>query len=291
MALTNNVTVTGTGLYASNTLESIFLRTYPAYTTNTDPRLPKYDYLAGNLTNFANAEIIVSNISLFPDPSGITVNSTVTANSLLSNVLLVPVSSTSTITLGSQAVTANITTAANVSVVKIFSNSNILLQGSVGNATITSGETLYLYPKTAFIRTIRTTSSSITANTILLPLETLDNVYIGSVLSTANVAAEIDLPNLVKVSKIFSQNSVVQVSGLTGNVTFAAGEYIEFNSRPTVGAVRVRAEVIWYEKVWTANSTLTNLTRTVGGTTNSTISGNLTAGNLISILGLQTLSS
>jgi hypothetical protein len=50
MSLTNNVTVTGTGLYRSNTRESYFLRESPGYTSNVDPRLPNYDYITSNLT-------------------------------------------------------------------------------------------------------------------------------------------------------------------------------------------------------------------------------------------------
>lgn len=208
MSLTNNVTVTGTGLYRSNTRESYFLRESPGYTSNVDPRLPNYDYITSNLTIWANAQITVSNISLFPDPGEVTANSTVTANSLLSNLLVVPVSSVSTVVLGRRVITANIANTANVKVARIFSaNGNILLSGYTANAQITAGETVYFWPRTQ------------------------------------------------------------------------------------VGAVRVKSEVIWYDHAWTSNSSLTGLVRNVGGTTNSTISGNIWAGNIISVLGLRTLNS
>ena len=208
MSLTNNVTVTGTGLYASNTRESYFLRESPGYASNVDPRLPNYDYITSNLTIWANAQITVGNISLFPDPGEVTANSTITANSLLSNLLIVPVSSTSTIVLGNKVITANIANTANVKVSRIFSaNGNILLSGFTDNAQITSGETIYFWPG------------------------------------------------------------------------------------KRVGTVRVRGEVIHYEHTWASNSSLTGLTRNVGNTTNSTVNGNIWAGNIISVLGLRTLNS
>lgn len=208
MSLTNNVVVTGTGLYASNTRESAFLQASRAYTSNVDPRLPNYDYLSSNLTIWANAQIAVNNINLFPIPSEITANSTVTANSLLSNLLVVPVSSISTVVVGRTVITANIANTANVKVARIFSaNGNILLSGYTANARITAGEFIYFYPRTQ------------------------------------------------------------------------------------VGTVRVRGEVIQYDHAWTSNSSLTGLTRNVGGTTNSTINGNIWGGNIISVLGLRTLSS
>jgi hypothetical protein len=57
------------------------------------------------------------------------------------------------------------------------------------------------------------------------------------------------------------------------------------------GAVRVKQEVILYTTRWAGNSKLAGLTRNVGNTPGATILGNLTAGNLISSLGLRTLSS
>jgi hypothetical protein len=208
MSLTNNVTVTGTGLYNSNTRESYFLRASPGYTSNVDPRLPNYDYLTSNLTIWANAQITVGNIDLFPDPGQVTANSTVTANSLLSNLLIIPVSSISTIVLGDKVITANIANTANVKVTKIFSaNGNILVSGYTNNAQITSNETIYFWPS------------------------------------------------------------------------------------KRVGTVRVRGEVIQYDHAWSSNSSLTGLSRNVGGTTNSTVNGNVTAGNIISVLGLRTLTS
>jgi hypothetical protein len=130
MTITSNVTVDGVGLYASNTRESAFLRASPSYAANVDPRLPNIAYTADVLTGWANAKIVVSDISLFPVPP-------------------------------------------------------------------------------------------------------------------------------------------------SGNV----------------GVVRIKAEVIWYSNVWSSNSTLGTLTRNVGNTPFSTISGNVATGSLISILGLRSVSS
>ncbi len=68
MAILNNVTVTGTGLYTAQTLQAEFLRGSPAYRPDVDPRLPKHDTITSNLTILANATITVSNIALFPTP-------------------------------------------------------------------------------------------------------------------------------------------------------------------------------------------------------------------------------
>ena len=281
----------GQSLYATNSIQGVFLRARPGYLPDYDPSLPKHDQLTANLTIWANAKITVSNIGRFPDPSPITANILVAAGAS-ANVLLVPVSSTQDVTVGSQAVTANITTAANATVTRVYANGNILISGSVSSTVINVDEPIYLYPRTSFIRALMTTvSNTVFGNIILLPLETVDTIVVGSVVSSSNIAQLVDMPDEVKVRKIFPANNTVQIDGITANITIPAGEYVEFNSRPTVGAVRIRGEIIWYERVWTANSTLTNLTRNVAGTTNATISGNIWAGNLVSVLGLQTVRS
>ena len=67
MDIINNVTVTGSGLWAAQTLQAEFLRASRSYNPDIDPRLPKHDVLAANLT--ANsAVIVVGNISAFPLP-------------------------------------------------------------------------------------------------------------------------------------------------------------------------------------------------------------------------------
>ena len=64
--ITNGVTVTGEGLYASNTRQSGFLRNNLAYNPDIDPRLPKHDYLATAFSN-VSVSITVNNIGLFPN--------------------------------------------------------------------------------------------------------------------------------------------------------------------------------------------------------------------------------
>ena len=62
----------------------------------------------------------------------------------------------------------------------------------------------------------------------------------------------------------------------------AAGSY---------GSIRLLFEVMLYSNVWTGNSTIGGFTRNVASTGNCVSSGNVTTGNLISILGLRTVSS
>lgn len=61
-----NLTVTGEGLYNSNTRQSGFLRDSPSYNPDIDPRLPTHDYLADEFAN-ASVSITVNNIGLFPN--------------------------------------------------------------------------------------------------------------------------------------------------------------------------------------------------------------------------------
>ena len=59
------------------------------------------------------------------------------------------------------------------------------------------------------------------------------------------------------------------------------------------GAIRLLFEVMLYSNVWTGNSTIGGFTRNVASTGNCVSSGSkrVIAGNLISILGLRTVSS
>lgn len=292
--------VSNVGLYATNTIPSAFLKASPAYTTNVDPRLPNYDFLTDNLTIWSNAEIAVSNISLFPSPSNITSNSFVYANTFYSNgapintTLLIPVSNINGLIVGDRIVTANIPSSAESTIQRVFSNASVLIQNLSSNANIqiSSGEVCYFYPKNFSYRNLKTTNSStLSANVLILVLESVDDIRIGSLAAHPNILASVTDDSVTTVKKIFRSNSSILIQNIDANLQITAGDYVEFSTRPTVGAVRVRGEVIWYEKAWTANSRLTNLTRNVGGTINSTINGNIQAGNLVSILGLQSVSS
>jgi hypothetical protein len=57
------------------------------------------------------------------------------------------------------------------------------------------------------------------------------------------------------------------------------------------GSIRLLFEVMLYSNVWTGNSTIGGFTRNVASTGNCVSSGSVIAGNLISILGLRTVSS
>jgi hypothetical protein len=54
-----------------------------------------------------------------------------------------------------------------------------------------------------------------------------------------------------------------------------------------LGAVRIAGEVIAYNTAWAANSTLTGLIRTIGGTPSSTATASVPAGTLLTSLGLR----
>lgn len=68
MNIINNVTVTGTGLYAAQTLPAEFLRGSPAYRPDIDPRLPVHDVLVANFTP-SSTTMTVSNILLYTAPN------------------------------------------------------------------------------------------------------------------------------------------------------------------------------------------------------------------------------
>ena len=67
MNIINNEAIAGTGLWAAQSLQAEFLRASKSYNPDIDPRLPKHDVLAANLTANSNV-IVVSNISVFPSP-------------------------------------------------------------------------------------------------------------------------------------------------------------------------------------------------------------------------------
>jgi len=68
MLIENQVTTTGTGLFASQTLQAEFLRGAQAYQPSIDPRLPAHDILAANFTP-SSTTITVSNVDLYPSPN------------------------------------------------------------------------------------------------------------------------------------------------------------------------------------------------------------------------------
>jgi hypothetical protein len=292
----NSVITEGNGLWAADTIPSYFLREEKSFTTNVDIRLPKVAFLTSNLSMFSNAEIAVSNIELFPSPATITSNSTVFANTVGANTatLTIALSSIQGLGTGFKLVTANIPSAANSTIQRIFSNGQAIIENLPvnSNVIVSSGESCYFYPKTFFLRNLRTVTTNTTqADLLLLTLESLDNISVGALVSTANILSSVSDDTITTVKKVFAANNTVLVQNINANLTVTAGEYVEFNSRPTVGAVRVKQEVIYYERLWAANSRLTNLTRNVGNTPNSAISSSVAAGHIVSILGLQNVRS
>ena len=294
--INNSITTTGTGLWLADTIPSYFLRSKKSFAPNVDIRLPNIDFLTSTLTPFANAEIRVSNIQLFPSPATITSNSTVFANTYAANVstVLIALSSVQGLANGYKLVTANIPSAANASIQKIFANASVIIEDLPANVNvvISTGESCYFYPKTRNYRNVRkVTTNTAESNHLLLALESVDDLTIGALASSANILASVSDDTVTTVKKIFRNNNSVLVQNIDANLTVSAGEYVSFSTRPTVGVVRVRQEVIYYERLWAANSTLTNLTRNVGKTPFGTLTSNVASGNVVSILGLQVVSS
>ncbi len=294
--INNNVNVEGNGLWLADTIPSYFLRSRKSYAPNVDIRLPNIDFLTSNLTAYANAEIAVGNIQLFPSPATITANTSTFANTFVANVntILVALSSVAGLSNGYKIVTANIPSVANASIQRIFSNASVIIEDLQANANIviSAGESCYFYPKTFAYRNVKkVVSNTAQANVLVLALESVDNITIGALASTANILAAVSDDTVTTVKKIFRANNSVLIQNIDANLTVSLGEYVSFSTRPTVGVVRIRGEVIHYERLWTANSRLTNLTRSVGGTPNSALTSNVAPGNVISILGLQTVSS
>ena len=91
------------------------------------------------------------------------------------------------------------------------------------------------------------------------------------------------------------KHSTITANLVPGNSAVISVANISIFPQPDIetgeyGAVRVRQEVILYTNRWTANSTLTGLTRNISGSAGTSITANVITGNLISSLGLRTLS-
>jgi hypothetical protein len=72
MKITQNVTVSGSGLWQANTIPADFMRGKPSYSPDLDPRLPKHTTITANLIAGNSAVITVSDITIFPDPDLLT---------------------------------------------------------------------------------------------------------------------------------------------------------------------------------------------------------------------------
>jgi len=225
ITITSDVNLSGAGLWNANSIQAFFLKQGPSYLTNADPNLPKFDFLAANL-QITDDQILVQNINLFPNPSTISAEATVRANTLLSNTLLVPVSSTDGIVLGVNAITANIGNVQAVTVQRIYSaNNSILLTNLQSNLVIAKFETIYFYPvpQVGVIRIgpeviwyenawgANSTLTGITRNVLFTP------GYDGNVPTYGNVPAG----NLISVLGL---RTPLGTATVTGVVTQSAGQ-------------------------------------------------------------------
>lgn len=68
MLIQNTITLTGNGLFLSQSLQADFIRNVPSYNPDADPRLPTHD-ITTTVFTANSAAVIVSNISKFPSPN------------------------------------------------------------------------------------------------------------------------------------------------------------------------------------------------------------------------------
>lgn len=276
--LTNDITLVGNGLWLANTREAAQLRANPGYLPAIDPRLPSHTKLAAGLNSiYANAEIVVSNISIFADTSTITATGPAVFDSQRETLVL-PVSSTVGIPLGSGIVSASMALTRDLVVLKVYSaNSRILIGPTVSNISVTAGEILH-FPDVLSLQSRNVTVANTAAGTdFLLNISNTTDVKIGSLLTTANIAET----QAVRVTGVFTNNSSIIVSPVTANVVVARGETLRLSYYKRQGVVRIKEETILYDHSWAANSTLTGLTR---GFANSTVT-TANAGFVITSLG------
>jgi hypothetical protein len=143
------------------------------------------------------------------------------------------------------------------------------------------------FPDPGFIFACATATSDITVSSnLLLTLSSISGVELGQNVTTANIGRG----TTVRVSKIYRANSSILLSNvdtLLDNVTVSSGETVYFDPATRVGSIRIGQEVIWYDHAWTANSTLTSLTRNVSNTQTTTTT--ILAGNLVTALGTRIL--
>lgn len=121
-------------------------------------------------------------------------------------------------------------------------------------------------------------------NVMLLTLSSVNSLTVGLSVATAQIA----FSQNVKIFRVYTANSSVLLRGFGNDGTVvSSGETVYFSPKTQVGALRVNGEVIFYDRLWAANSALTGLTRGVGTTNTETH----TAGAVISVLGLRTVTS
>jgi hypothetical protein len=205
-----------TGLWGSTTIQAYFMQFQQSYSPESDPRLPKHNTTTIDILPTDN-HITVANIALFPDPGFIFATGNVVANTVVSNTLLIPLTSLGGIEVGQAVVTANI-------------------------GLVTSDLTQILQNST--------------------------------------------------VNKIYRANSSILVTNITANAVVSQGETVYFYPITRLGSVRIGQEVIQYNHSWSANSTLTEITRNVGNTSPTTypnVANTIPAGTLITALGTRIL--
>lgn len=280
--ITNNVSISGNGLWGSSTYESDFLRKSQSYLPSYDPRLPRHATLGANLSSkFANAEITVSDISLFTIASSVVATSTV--NGMTDETMIVSVNDITDIQLGSGVISSNINIYDGVSVVRIYeSNTSIQIGALTTNTVIASNEILNFPIINAMYCSANVVSNVSLSTDLVVPLTNVNDINVNDSFVSANITS----PLGVRVKSVFENNSSVLISSLTSNKTVTKGEKIYISNYATKGALRIKEEVIHYDHAWASNSTLSGLTRSVGNTVNCVDqNGTILNGSIITFLG------
>lgn len=280
--ITNNVSISGNGLWDSSTYESDFLRKSQSYLPSYDPRLPRHATLGANLSSpFANAEITVSDINLFTITSSVIATSTV--NGIIDETMVVPVNDVSDIQLGYGVISSNIDIYDGVSIVQIFESNTSILIGALTTNTVIASDEILNFPIINAMYCSANVASNVSLSTdLVVPLTNINDININDSFVSATITSSLG----VRVKSVFENNSSVLITPLTSNKTVTKGEKIYISNYSTKGALRIKEEVIHYDHAWASNNTLSGLTRSVGNTVNCVDqNGTIVSGSIITFLG------
>jgi hypothetical protein len=288
--ITQSLNKPAAGLWSAITREARFLRSQPGYVTEIDPRIPRHTTLSGNLTPWANSEVKVTDITIFPDTI-IQARITAAAGALLT----LPLTSISGIKEGYQLRSSNISAGTYATVTNIFENNTSALVSNVALGTVVAaGEVVSILPYTQIVQaTVTVTADPVLATSITIPVDNISVLRVGYPVSVSNIS-----PNAnPTISAVWQNNNAVTITPIVENASttailvVAAADIIGYTPKGRLGALRIGEEVMLYSRSWSSNNSLTGITRNVGRVSNAVVTANIAAGNLVSSLGLRTVSS
>jgi hypothetical protein len=125
-------------------------------------------------------------------------------------------------------------------------------------------------------------------NTLSIPGNGLfdsDTRQVRFLKSSKSYTPDVDprLPVHVKLSAAFSNSNVIMQLTSVSNVA------VPSELSGTVGALRLKDEVMFYTQVFQGNSSLLISQRTVANTARATANGAISANTVVSLLGLRTV--